>query len=343
MDTANPLAESDDGSPRRRSTASEDSADSAGSFEIEDKSEPAVGGGRVNIKDLLLDARAHGGVNSAFLTLVVVVVGFKFLGQLADTTFSRNNVQLKEWALPVVDDIQDARKMADFAHRWYSRLLDDPVVDGHNRALMAYLGTAGTTGSSGLWPDEACELGSPFPDSSGRVLGRYPSEPGKEYPFESYRLPCMRELHYKNGDYHENEDDLSETRGEVYGSSHFSDPVLMGKYNFSAVMHWHNHDYPLIYAASVKDENISHIRAAIDQASAFIAQQDPMDIRMGLYLYNPATATVAEVEMQFFRTYGTAHRTAGVLLNTFSATGRESGYWLWVRKIKIRIRSQKGR
>ena len=299
---------------------------------------PTADEGRVNIKDVLADSRAHRGVNEMCTTLLKVFVGFTFLGQLADETFTRNNVQLKEWALPKLEDIKDATTTAAFAHRWYSRLLGDPIVDGHNRALMAYLGTAGTTGSSGswaeegatgTWPDEECELGSMFPDSSGNIQGHYPSEPGKEYPFESYRLPCMRQLHYMKDDYHEDEADFTEVRGGTYGTSHFSDPVLMGKYNFSAVLHWHNHDYPLIYAASLKRQNMSHVEAAIEQVGAFIAQQDPTDIRMGCYLYNPATKTVAEVELQISRTYGTSHRKASVLINTFAATGRSTGYWLW--------------
>ena len=131
-------------------------------------------------------------------------------------------------------------------------LLDEPIIDGHNRALLAYIGTHGWGGGGGeefkykekrggaLWPDEECDLGSMAPDSSGKIRGQYPSEMGKADPFTDYRLPCTREAHYNDGA----SDDNGGYRGgdRKLGALHFSDPVLMGKYNFSAVLHWWNHD-----------------------------------------------------------------------------------------------------
>ena len=192
-ETPNPLAAVEE------TPAVSPSSDGGMTFEDEVSAGRAVNEGRVNIKDVLSDSQSYRGINHMCISLLQIFIGFKFLGQLTDETFAKNNVQLKEWALPSVADIQDPTLMAEFAYRWYSRLLDDPVIDGHNRALMAYLGTGGTGGDFGRWPDEACEFpNSKFPDEHGKMRGQYPSEPGKAYPFESYRLPCMRELNYVN-------------------------------------------------------------------------------------------------------------------------------------------------
>ena len=55
------------------------------------------GGGRVNIKDLLLDSRqAHSGVNKMAISLVIIYVSFfKFLGELADDRFAKNRAGAK--------------------------------------------------------------------------------------------------------------------------------------------------------------------------------------------------------------------------------------------------------
>ena len=98
-------------------------------------------GGRVNIRDVLLDSQAHRGINAMCWTLFAAYVGVRFLGELTDSTFARNNVQLKEWAVPSREDLDDARSTAEMAHRWYSRILDEPLIDGHNRVLLAYAGT----------------------------------------------------------------------------------------------------------------------------------------------------------------------------------------------------------
>ena len=80
-------------------------------------------------------------------TLFAAYVGMRFLGELTDSTFARNNVQLKQWAVPELDEIKDARSTAEMAHRWYSRILDEPLIDGHNRVLLAYAGTNGNWAS----------------------------------------------------------------------------------------------------------------------------------------------------------------------------------------------------
>ena len=51
-------------------------------------------GGRVSIKDVLLDAQAYRGINSMCFTLVMIYVGFKFLGCLTPQMFTKNNVCL---------------------------------------------------------------------------------------------------------------------------------------------------------------------------------------------------------------------------------------------------------
>ncbi len=290
-------------------------------------------GGRVNIKDVLLDAQAYRGINEMCFTLFMVFVGFNFLSSLTPQTIAKNNAQLKEWALPEKTDMVDSIKVAEFVHGWYSRLLDDSIVDGHNRALLAYLGTAGWGGmhihrkGGSLWPDEECDLGSMAPDISGKIRGEYPSELGKTDPFTNYRLPCMRELHYNDGDNQDNGGYKSGSIGD--GALHFSDPVLMGKYNFTAVMHWWNHDYPVIYLASLKKENRSQVKDAINQASSFIAQQDPLDLRMGIHLYNPQSETVADVEIQIYRAYKTSHRTVSLVVNSYNVRGRGGEFYAW--------------
>ena len=50
--------------------------------------------GRVNIKDVLLDCQAHNGVNSMCITLVVICIYFKFLGELTSDQLAKNNVQM---------------------------------------------------------------------------------------------------------------------------------------------------------------------------------------------------------------------------------------------------------
>ena len=44
---------------------------------------------------------------------------------------------------------------------------------------------------------------------------------------------------------------------------------------------------------------------------------------------NPATETIADLEMQIKRTYGTSHRTMSFLINSYDVHGRDSGYWTW--------------
>eukprot|EP01052_Picozoa_sp_SAG31_P015052 SAG31_NODE_956_length_10790_cov_34.583107_5_plen_201_part_00 len=84
------------------------------------RGQAATEDGRVNIKDLLLDSQAHRGTNRMLVTLAMVYVGFKFLGQLTDDRFAKNNVQLRNWGLPRTDDIKDAVSTAEFARTFYS-------------------------------------------------------------------------------------------------------------------------------------------------------------------------------------------------------------------------------
>lgn len=145
-------------------------------------------------------------------------------------------------------------------------------------------------------------------DADGKVRGQYPAENGKVAPFESYRIPCTRDLYYYGKD---PDPDLDLGEGAA-GSLHFSKPVLTGKYNFSAVMHWHAHDYPMIYAASLKKANHSHSREAIRQVSAFIAQQDPMDLRMGVHLCEQQQAySSSRSRLPLIPPHLVAHRQSG--------------------------------
>jgi hypothetical protein len=90
--TTNPLQQT---SPSPSPSPSSDKARESAA----DVSEPRVPGppeeeGRVNIKDVLLDSQAHSGVNSMCITLVVIYIYFKFLGELTSDQFAKNNVQI---------------------------------------------------------------------------------------------------------------------------------------------------------------------------------------------------------------------------------------------------------
>lgn len=58
-------------------------------------------GGFVDVKDLLLDIQAHRGINRMCFTLVMVYVGFRFLGELTHVNFANNNVQLRNWCVAI--------------------------------------------------------------------------------------------------------------------------------------------------------------------------------------------------------------------------------------------------
>eukprot|EP01052_Picozoa_sp_SAG31_P015053 SAG31_NODE_956_length_10790_cov_34.583107_6_plen_95_part_00 len=83
----------------------------------------------------------------------------------------------------------------------------------------------------------------------------------------------MRDHHYD-----ERGGGEGDTMGDREATS--SDGVFRA-YNFSAVVQWAAHDYPLMYTGSLKPQNYSHARHAINQAQTLIAQLDPMDIRLG--------------------------------------------------------------
>lgn len=85
--TTNPLQKSESPSPRMPD------ADAP----IPPTSPNEAAGGRVNVKDLLLDSQAHRGVNRMCITLVMIYAGFRFLGELTHEDFAKNNVQLRNW------------------------------------------------------------------------------------------------------------------------------------------------------------------------------------------------------------------------------------------------------
>ena len=224
----------------------------------------------------------------------------------------------------------DAAATAEFVYHFYSRILADPIVDGHNRVLLAYMGLGTWNGRDcleegkkcdSLYPDAECELGSTWVDSTGKVYGQTPSENGKAPPLTNYRLPCIRDLHHGRRGGGE-----VETEGDREATS--SDGVFR-EYNFSAVVQWANHDYPLMYTASLKPQNYSHSWHNIKQAQTLVVQQDPMDIRLGVYMYNPHTETVVDLEVQIRRTFGTSHRTVSASLYSYAFYGRDSGYYQW--------------
>jgi len=175
------------------------------------------GGGRVNIKDLLLDSRqAHSGVNKMAISLVIIYVSFfKFLGELADDRFAKNTVQVRNWGLPTEEDVADAATVAEFAGSFFSRVLEDPIIDGHNRVLLAYLGLDAWHRNA-YYPDAECELSSMWPDAAGKVRGQFPSELGKAAPLTNWQLPCIRDLHYseRGGGVRDTEGDLEATASD---------------------------------------------------------------------------------------------------------------------------------
>lgn len=235
----------------------------------------------------------------------------------------------KDWGLPTKDEMSDAVSTAEFAFKFFSRVLDDPIIDGHNRVLLAYLGVDAY--SRATYPDAECELSSMWPDGDGKIRGHYPSELGKAEPLTNWRLPCIRDLHYgrRGGaarDASEEERERVNTFGDLAATS--TDGVFQA-YNFSAVLQWAAHDYPIMYVGSLKRANFSHARHAIEQAQALIAQQDPEDIRLGVYLYNPEFETVADLELQIKRTPGTSHRTVSASVYSYSFYGRPGSYSTW--------------
>ena len=87
--TTNPLQRSESPSPRAQ-------PDADAPLPPTSPNEAATGG-RVNVKDLLLDSQAHRGVNRMCITLVMIYAGFRFLGELTHEDFAKNNVQLRNW------------------------------------------------------------------------------------------------------------------------------------------------------------------------------------------------------------------------------------------------------
>eukprot|EP01052_Picozoa_sp_SAG31_P015054 SAG31_NODE_956_length_10790_cov_34.583107_7_plen_238_part_00 len=64
----------------------------------------------------------------------------------------------------------------------------------------------------------------------------------------------------------------------------------------------------------------------IARCSALIEKVSPC---IGVHLYNPVTETVADLELQISRTFGTSHRTVSASVYSYSFYGRDSSYSLW--------------
>ena len=130
---------------------------------------------------------------------------FRSLDVAQDLALTHLFAALQRRGLPSSDDMVDAASTAEFVYHFYSRILADPIVDGHNRVLLAYMGLGTWNGRDcleegkkcdSLYPDAECELGSTWVDSTGKVYGQIPSENGKAPPLTNYRLPCIRDLHH---------------------------------------------------------------------------------------------------------------------------------------------------
>ncbi len=272
--------------------------------------------GHVDISAFLTDVRGYHGTNQCALTLCTVLVGLGFLMHLIDIDITRNSVQIKEWSMPRNENLRDAKAVASFSEEWYTRIVQDPMLDGHNRVLMGYFGVAGWKGGTGQtgatsYPHEStCD----FP----RAAGRYPSSLTTAGPFAGYRMPCPRDHEYDDG----------EPMGRLGGEA-FSGPVLKGRYNFSTVMHWYTHDYGLMYSCALKDSQQDKHVAEIAKLKLFIEQFDPVDLKFGLVSYNSHLDMANWMEIQLRRTHGSSHRTVGGQMGTYRVSGFTASYYAW--------------
>jgi hypothetical protein len=298
-------------------------ADGAGDRRLSDASKASIGSssdgkrGQVDISAFLADTRSYHGVNYCAWTLCSLLVGPGFLWHLVQSDITRNGVQIKEWSLPTEENVRDAKALASFSQDWYGRIVQDPMLDGHNRVLLGYVGVAGWAGGTGhltgatAYPhEETCE----FPS----VDGRYPSQLVETGPFAGYRMPCPREHEYDDG-----------TQMGRLGGEAFSGPVLKDRYNFSAVMHWYTHDYALVYSCALKETQQDKHIAEIEKLKLFIEQFDPVDLKFGLVSYNPHLELANWMEIQFRRTHGTSHRTVGGQMATYRLSSFPASYYVW--------------
>ena len=105
--------------------------------------------------------------------------------------------------------------------------------------------------------------------------------------------------------------------------------MLQGRYNFTTVMHWYTHDYPLIYSAALKQANQSKHYEEIEKLAMFIEQFDPIDLKLAVVGYNAHTDMAFELEVQFQRTHGTSHRTVGLFVASMKVSGFPAMYFVW--------------
>ncbi len=275
---------------------------------------PAEQDPRVNIRNVMLDTQAYRGVNSFMLRLLVLHINFSLLAILTQPDLAKNNIQLRKWAMPGPPDLRNAKTTAEFAARLYSDVQADPLVDGHNRVLLAYAGTYGWGSNAGHWPTSECQMGNMFLDKFGKIQGEHPFARASADEWKNYELPCDRTHGHCDTTLTFDGSCGSATEAAHEGSEHFATPILEGRYNFSAVMHWFNHDYPVLYASSLKHENRSQIRREIEAVGKFIAEMDPSDLRIGFITYNPQLKLATDIEIQLDRTEKTSYRKASIVV-----------------------------